>query len=213
MVNYNGSSIYNDNVGGGLPPGEEIIEGVVYKTVEIGGMVWTAENLDLVFPTMLLNQAGYSSEDRRGNYYNNDQVTYGRTGKRYGILYNFGAVSYMQANRDSFFPGWHIPTKEEWEALILAAGGTDIAGEHLKNETGWDGMGNGDNIFGFSALPAGDYDGNFYDDGSSAYFWTATPRSTFNAYHALLKGGSYTDAVIGEQQKGYQYSIRLVKDP
>jgi len=106
-------------------------DGKTYKTVKIGGQIWMAENLN------------YECEGSQ--YYRDDP----ERGKKYGRLYDW------EAARKACPPGWHLPSKEEWETLVNSAGGTEIAGKYLKAAIGWGSSGNGTDDYGFSALPGG----------------------------------------------------------
>lgn len=186
-------------------PASNNIGGRVYNTVIIGGKEWMAENLDFKFSGLAFGQSGTSSREPRGNYYQNNSSSYGK----YGILYNWIAVKYLNDHKAELIPGWHVPTKDEWDALATAVGGTSVAGTKLKSTTDWS-SGAGTDDYGFSALPAGRYTGSFGDLGSYAYFWTSVEYGDYNAYdHYFGTGESMT---LDHSGKSCQYSVRLVKD-
>ena len=185
-------------------PAGNTIGGRTYRSVIIGGKEWLAENLDFKFSGLAFGQSGTSSSEPRGNYYQNNSSSYGK----YGILYNWIAVKYLEDNKSSLIPGWHVPTTAEWDALATAVG-TSVAGTKLKSTTDWS-SGAGTDINGFSALPAGGYSGSFYDLGSRAYFWAATERSSSLAYYRYFNTGASMGSDTND--KYYQYSVRLVKD-
>jgi uncharacterized protein (TIGR02145 family) len=142
----------------------------IYKYVTIAGKKWMAENLNF--------------DDGTYNYswcynYEADSCT------KYGRLYSWGRASGVCPS------GWHLPTREEWGDLAIAAGGTGVrgiegtAGRALKSTTGWKSMsdgrsGGGTDEFGFSALPGGAYYNGFSDvdcswcGGTYGRWWTAT---------------------------------------
>jgi uncharacterized protein (TIGR02145 family) len=186
-------------------PAGNTIGGRTYRSVIIGGKEWLAENLDFKFSGLAFGQSGTSSSEPRGNYYQNNSSSY----DKYGILYNWTAVKYLEDNKSSLIPGWHVSTTAEWDALATAVGGTSVAGTKLKSTTDWP-SGAGTDNYGFSALPAGHYNGSFEGLGSDASFWMATEYSSSRAY------GRYflTDASMhsGDYEKYNQYSVRLVKD-
>ena len=117
--------------------------------------------------------------------------------------------------------GWHLPSYEEWDELITAVGGMDIAGKVLKSQTGWysDG-GNGTDAYGFAALPAGNRDENtnFVSDGNDARFWSATEYDSAEANIMALRYFSYNgsvasdDAILSWSGKNAGYSVRCLKD-
>lgn len=197
------------------PPQETVtIGGRAYPVVTIGSQKWIAENLDYKYSGLTVGPAGTSTTMKLANYYNNDEATYGVNGNKYGLLYNWSAVKYLNDNRSTLCPGWHVPSKSEWETLFEAVGGSEVAGTKLKSTEGWN-SGNGDGSTAFSALPSGQrhigssevYFGN---KGSVAFIWTTTLYGTNARYHVSF----YTSAgiTIDEYNTKNQYSIRLVKD-
>lgn len=186
-------------------PTSNVIGGRTYRSVIIGGKEWLAENLDFKFSGLAFGQSGTSSSEPRGNHYQNNSSSYGKN----GILYNWIAVKYLEDNKSSLIPGWHVPTTAEWDALATAVGGTSVAGTKLKSTTDWS-SGAGTDDYGFSALPVGNYNGSFNDLGSLAYFWTATEYGSSYAYRRFFNTGASMNSNYGS--KDYQCSVRLVKD-
>lgn len=168
--------------------------------------------MDYKFDGLVVGQ-GSSDSEPRANYYQNDEATYGVTGNKYGLLYNWTAVKYLEDHKSELIPGWHVPTTEEWDALATAVGGSDVAGTRLKSTTGWT-SGNGTDDFGFSAFPAGYYvTGSFYGLGTGAYFWTATEHSS-TPYRKAYAHYFYTGASMNSYNYPVEdgYPLRLVKD-
>lgn len=154
------------------------------KTVKIGNQIWMSKNLAI---------------DDGG-----DGITINQeTGEHY---YTWDAAKRVSEK----IKGWHLPTIAEWDFLAANAGGREVCGNKLKAVSGWDDDGNGTDDFGFSALPAGGYNGSFGSLGSNAYFWTATEDSSSSAYRRYF----YTGASMNSNcnYKNGQYSVRLVKD-
>jgi len=112
-----------------------------YKTVKIGEQVWMAENLNY--------KIAYCDKYGCSKCYE-DKTAYC---DKYGRLYNW------ETAMKSCPAGWHLPSKAEWEVLVTTAGGEKIAGKYLKATSGWNDYagksGNGEDKFGFSALPGG----------------------------------------------------------
>lgn len=195
------------------------IGGRQYRTCTIGGMVWLAENLDYKFQVsgsqISLNPQGTPFTPAAW-YYNRDELNYGIDGTyKCGLLYNWHAVKYLNDNRATLIPGWHVPSDTEWANLATEIGGASTAGTKLKakNNTvtsnwpsGWGGTDN----YGFTALPAGCYDGRFYTVGSNSFFWTATENSSSSAYYRYLVTGASMSSSYDD--KYYGYSVRLVAD-
>lgn len=154
------------------------------KTVKIGDQIWMNKNLAI---------------DDGG-----DGITINQeTGEHY---YTWDAANRVAEK----IKGWHLPTIAEWDFLAANAGGREVCGAKLKATSGWDDDGNGTDDFSFSALPAGGYGGSFNDLGSYAYFWTATENNSSNAYYRYFGTGASMYSL--NDDKYYQYSVRLVKD-
>ncbi len=106
--------------------------------------------------------------------------------------------------------GWHLPSREEWNALATTSGGK-AAGKALKSTDGWNENGNGTDKYGFSALPGGGrgFDGNFYGAGSYGDWWTATGDGSDGAYNRGIRynGDNMDERDIG---KNYGISVRCV---
>ena len=185
------------------------IGGRTYPTVTIGNQEWLAENLDFKFTGCAIGQ-GSSSSEPRANYYSNSESTYGVDGNKYGLLYNWIAVKYLEDHKSELIPGWHVPTTAEWDALATAVGGSGVAGTKLKSTTGWS-SGNGDGSYGFAAFPAGgQLSGSFYGLNSSAVFWPANESSSSDAYTRYFDTGASMNSYYDNKSSGY--SVRLVKD-
>lgn len=172
-------------------------DGKTYKTVKIGSQVWMAENLNY-------ESSGSFCE---GNKPENCED--------YGRLYTWSVAGYVCPD------GWHLPSFEEWQTLIMATGGASKARKALKSTSGWyEGL-DGSDSYGFAAYPAG-YAGNYRDelffvddDGGYAHFWCATEffsdRESEES-RAYVMELSYSDAVLLDVYKSYAFSIRCVKD-
>lgn len=186
------------------------IGGRTYRTVTINGVTWLAENLDYKASEIAIGPDGSPSTPAAW-YYNNSEATYGVNGNKYGLLYNWHAVKHLNDNRVTLMPGWHVPTKGEWDALANAVGGSGDAGTKLKANSGWD-SGNGSDDFGFSVFPAGTrYSGSFYNVGGDTHFWTATETSSTLAYNYGFSTGASMD-LNNNNKTNNAYSVRLVKD-
>lgn len=191
-------------------PASNNIGGRVYNTVIIGGKEWLAENLDFKFSGLAYGRPGTSSSEPRGNYYRNDESTYGANGNKYGLLYNWIAVKYLEDNKSQLIPGWHVPTTAEWDALATAVGGSGVAGTKLKSTTGWD-SGNGDGSTAFSAFPAGYYNSSgFFNVGANTYFWTSNELDSNRSYVRIFSTSANMQS--NYFNKDYLISVRLVKD-
>jgi uncharacterized protein (TIGR02145 family) len=172
-----------------------------YKYVTIIGKKWMAENMNFETPS------------DSWCYYNNAANC-----TNYGRLYTWNTAMTVCPS------GWHLPTREEWGDLAIAAGGTGTygatgtAGKALKSTTGWNYNGNGidsygTDSYGFKALPGGDRysGGSFNGVGDYGRWWTATENNASGAYG---RGMNYNYGSVVENTYGKEYglSVRCVGD-
>jgi uncharacterized protein (TIGR02145 family) len=188
------------------------IDGNVYRTVKIGNQIWLAENLKVKkyrdgteIPNAIDNYQWPGQSSGAWCYYNNDSGN----GETYGALYNWQAVN---DSRNLAPEGWHVPTDEEWQELADYLGGSSVAGKKLKTTSGWSNNGNGIDEVGFGAFPGGyrNY-GGFYEMRGTAYFWSSSEGSSYDAWGRLLNG---SDNGIGRLywDKTWGFSVRCVRD-
>lgn len=177
-------------------------DGLVYKTKKIGKQVWMAQNLNYADSTKTPSLAN-------GSWCYNDEPEYC---KLLGRLYNWTAA------KDVCPDGWHLPSYDEWKVLESKFGGQIMAGQYLKAQAG-SLSNNGDDEFGFSALPAG---GRFIDDsehdkvnylylGDNAFFWSSTPENDDYAYRMNIPYSSNTTNIRSIKKK-YGHYVRCVRD-
>jgi len=194
-------------------------DGKVYKIVKIGNQIWMAENLN------------YNAPGSQCYSY------------KYGRLYDWKtALKICPA-------GWHLPNDDEWQALFDFVGGIEVAGKKLKTRIGWNfeekredpknwrqfifedrnGFnGNGEDAYGFSALPGGygnftnvDYDSNMRelrsfderlimkDVGDSGYWWSKGRHlKDIHSWQICRRD----DNPYRSDLKPYLLSVRCVKD-
>lgn len=174
------------------------------------GHEWLALNLDLVWDGLTVKTSGASVVNtQQAMYYNYDDATYGWGGLKRGLLYNHYAVGLLQGNRSTLCPGWHVPTKDEFDALVTAIGGSSN-GSKLKSTTGWRSL-NGTDDYGFAGYPSGSFNGSFgYIDYILA-LWCLTNSGTASAYSFRLSDQNNNISISLEDRR-IQYSIRLIKD-
>ena len=136
-------------------------DGEIYRTCRIGNQIWMAENLR------------YRCKKGGSDAYNNDASNV----QKYGRLYKWDVA------KEACPPGWHIPSKEEYEAMVKYVKKEYDVGDALRSVEWNDGM----DVFGFSAVPSGYYgysksefsseeeyfdtETSFYNIGNSACLW------------------------------------------
>ena len=217
-------------------------DGQTYRTVKICGQVWMAENLNYAYTGVPYKFDSYTS-DSTSWCYDNDPANCAKYGRLYTWAAAMDSVGEWSTNgkgcgldntcsvasagsatlvRGICPKGWHLPSNDEWKALIVAVDGSitkytssNTAGSKLKSQTGWtacSGITNED-AFGFSALPAG-YRGNggdYYSEGNDARFWSSTVPGSDYAYFMELY--FYIDsASLYNNYKCNGFSVRCVKD-
>lgn len=176
-----------------LELGQSIIhdaQGNAYRTVNIGGKVWMAENLRTVTGNSMC-------------YYNNPDNCI-----KYGRLYDWFTA------RMTCPQGWHLPSRDEWIQLANFLGGLNVAGGKLKSITGWNLPNIGaTNESGFSALPTGFryVDGSFRELGNLAYFWSSTNTGVNSVFSVIARQDGILRIGYGSPS-GYLFPCRCVKD-
>jgi uncharacterized protein (TIGR02145 family) len=198
------------------------IGGRKYKYVQIGNLLWLAENLDYKFSGCDIGPTGSPSTPAAW-YYNNDEATYGIDGTyKCGLLYNGYAALYLENHKSSLLPdGWRVPLKSDLQSLpdtLGSWGAQQVMAEPDSISQGypptsWEGT----NEYGFSASPSGyrDSGATFKDFNTSFYIWSAT--SLDSSYITSLKiglqgSGWYFNLGDYYYYKSTSLSIRLVKD-
>lgn len=203
-----------DEIGGG--GGDTVvIGGKTYRTTTIGNQIWLAENLDLTWDGLTVGLYNSELTSPAAVYYNNDALTYGWNGARKcGLLYNYYAAAYIETNKSTLIPGWHLPTYDEWMDLVYDESvdafrpSTQLNASNVSWAPTWGGA----DTYGFSALPGGFYcavpEDGFDEMGEKTYFWTATP------YGNKIYDFYFDNSDISNEysDKCYGYSIRLIKD-
>lgn len=157
----------------------------VYKTVKIGAQTWMAENLNYAYLKPSKDQ------DSSSWCYNNEPDSCAKYGRFYTWDAAVACDSFERSrtdcliyykNKNYLFQGlcpnnWHVPSNQEWYELSKFA--NDFA-NHLKSKNGWLNDGNGLDVLGFNALPAGEYgiEYKFTEFSEGKYQWTGVGMLT-----------------------------------
>ncbi|MDY6327298.1 MAG: FISUMP domain-containing protein, partial [Bacteroidales bacterium] len=210
----------------------------VYNTVRIGNQCWMKENLRTTkYADGSTITAGGNNESSTERYYY-DYTTSGIDSVQRGYLYNWAAVM-NGAESSNAAPsgvqgicptGWHVPSYAEWMVLLpylnsqnqyLCESVNELLAKSLASSTGWNSSNNQcavgnnqstNNLTGFSAVPAGYYDGStLLGAGECAEFWSSTQVDNDLARYLNLY---YDHAAVnrGQCNKNYANSVRCVKD-
>jgi len=199
-------------------------------TVKIGDQVWMKENLNC-------NVSG-------SKCYNDDPANCATYGRLYDWAtamalpsdcnYESCASQIGSKHRGICPSGWHIPSYADWDKLMHYVDGSigspygtsspyssPTAGRYLKATSGWnwndydDIPGNGEDTYGFSALPGGDgyVGGTFGSVGNYSYWWSA---SEYVGYYAYRWSMHYDDEGVRssshEIKSAWYYSVRCLQD-
>lgn len=198
------------------------VDGNFYPSVVLGnGQEWMTKNLRTtrysngdVIP-QISNPVDWGSATGPGwCYYDNDPSN----NNVYGKIYNWYAMSdnYNYPNTRNICPnGWHIPALNEWQALVNYAGGTNVAGGHLK-ETGflhWGSPNTGaTNLTGFTGVPSGyrQHNAQFWSLGTQFTLWiTGNPTAPgFNSPYPYVPSLSYVYAKVLTSTTGDLSKVR-----
>jgi len=189
-----------------------------YKTVVIGTQTWMARNLN------------YAAEGSKciDNLESNCTI--------YGRLYdwktamalpdscnNYSCASEISQKHQGICPnGWHIPSNADWNILMKfvnlnCSDNSNYcvnAGRYLKATSGWSYSGNGEDKYGFSALPGGygELYGGFYGVGDIGIWWSATEGD--NGDYAFSRGMNSSPEGVRYyyDDKPRLYSVRCLLD-
>lgn len=196
-------------------------DGKMYITIAYGSDCWMAENL---------NYGQYTTSDTQAvihsNMFNDGNVQkYGANNDSmncvsYGGLYEWNELmNYNSSDPHGICPpGWHVATDAEWQAMIIASGGTfsgnrGTGANDLKALGEGVGADTGTNASGFGAKAHGDRDGYgiFYGLHMRSIFWTSSATS-FMPYQYTL--WAENDTIYRYNDAGLEtgFSCRCVKD-
>jgi uncharacterized protein (TIGR02145 family) len=154
-----------------------------YGKVDIGGQIWMTENLNC-------NVTGSKCNGNKSANCN-----------EYGRLYDWETAMELCHN------GWHLPSAEEWEQLKDYIENENdcsaCAGKYLKA--------NGDNPYGFSALPGGSWVGDFEGTGYTGYWWSSESNND-RAFGRSIDYSNFEGLNSYNNSKTSLYSVRCVQN-
>jgi uncharacterized protein (TIGR02145 family) len=187
-------------------------EGTSYKTIVIGRQTWMAENLKATKLNDGKEISNETDEYKWGKlsspaycWFRNDRDKYR---KRMGALYNYYTVETGKLCPQ----GWHVPSKDEWTALIEFLG--PEAGGKMK-VTGtdyWHAPNLGaTNESGFCGLPSSYRSDQFGDADRISYYWSSTSDGDIDAFRSYLNC-DYSDLKCTSYKKTHGNSVRCLKD-
>lgn len=179
--------------------GPLMIDGLPYRTVIMpDGREWMAENLQAAQGT--------------ATFYLNNEKSYGRSDSNFGRLY-LGEEARAVADR---VPGWHLPSKDEWESLFTACGSEYM--KKLRAKAQWPSGYEGSDDYGFTFFASGRLRvGIAYESANqTAYFWSDTGDSS-HMYAGTMNYQFYPVSwfnhnLVDTVSTKVAYPVRLIKD-
>jgi uncharacterized protein (TIGR02145 family) len=158
-----------------------------YRSITIGGKVWMAENLNYAVGI--------------GSWCYSLNVLNKMTGKpsegcdEYGRLYTWETAQKVCPD------GWHLPSDEEWNALIQAFGGEPVVKQKTKV----------DKYLDFNAQLGGFRNGFgvFRGIDATGFYWSSSESEDGGSYRRFDKEAFVLWYHAG---KDYGFSVRCVKD-
>ncbi|NCU04942.1 MAG: hypothetical protein GXC73_13230 [Chitinophagaceae bacterium] len=191
------------------------IDGNVYPVIKIANKHWINKNLDVThyrngdtIPQVQDSATWANLTTGAWCYYENQTAN----GTTYGKLYNWYA---MNDPRGIAPEGWHVPTNDEWTAMIDSLGGSTVSGGKLKATSLWNSPNTGaTNSSGFNALPGGlRYPFlQFNHKGNWGVWWSSTPSDMSPDLGIFIRLSNDSQEIYGPHpfEKTYGYSIRLI---
>lgn len=184
-------------------------EGPIAEYVTIGNQIWAAKDLEF-------------TDGGSGIVITDDLLDYDDQPLGTKYFYTGTAADRIKDAVAAAYPGWHIPTKAEWDTLVNSLGrykqewvsdGHD-AFDALAATSGWEGH-DGLDTYGFNGRPTGTWQSGRGQQlkGRTLNYWTSTNDGTYQWYINLLSYSSdyYVSASNGQMSTNYA-SIRLIKD-
>jgi uncharacterized protein (TIGR02145 family) len=172
-------------------------DGQKYHTIKIGDQVWMAENLAYipsVYPSK--EQGGIWVYGYEGSDVNEAKAT--ENFKTYGCLYDLGTAS----KKEICPPGWHLPTKEEFEILLK---NVDRSGQDPYHNLTIGGTSGFNALFGGWRFSNGGYN----SIGISASFWSVSRGDVSGAWYCYLSKDS---GMYGYYYESFGFSVRCMRD-
>lgn len=160
------------------------INGQSYRTIEIKGVTWMADNMNL---------------DVKGSHCYNDDM---ENCKKFGRLYTYEAAKSVCPD------GWTLPSSSVFSKLASVVS----ANVHLRSTTSWiDKASRGLNSWGFDAKAAGGRESSgYFDLKTSAYFWLSDTAEDDKALAVWINYYSAPSTVT--RSASDEFSVRCVKE-
>jgi len=154
-----------------------------YNVIKINNTMWMTENLNY-------NAKGSLCYENKSENCN-----------KYGRLYDWDVAQTVCPSP------WRLPNHNDWISLIEGSGGLS-AGKKLKSKQNW----NGEDSYGFSALPSGfTKSQGFAEIGEKGYWWTSDASNSSYGKHKYMSS-DLEGVYHSEYPKSVGLSVRCVMD-
>jgi len=187
------------------------IDGNKYKSIVVGNQEWLTKNLHVsrfnngdTIP-FVDNDSDWENIELPAYWYSSSSKKY----RKEGSLYNWYVVNDI---RNVCPKGWHVPDDSEWTVLINFLGGSNKAGEILKNKKTFFSENKrikinfNANLNGYKA-----FDGEFCDYGVKSSWWTSSENVSNTAWNRFVYSNSKS-VFRDDEIKQSGLSIRCVKN-
>ena len=187
------------------------IDGNKYKSIIVGEQEWLSKNIlvtrfnngDSI--QFVENDTDWENIETPGFWYPSSS----KKNRKDGCLYNYYVVNDA---RNVCPKGWHVPDDSEWTTLINFLGGSNKAGEILKNKKTFLSENKrikinfNANLNGYKA-----FDGEFCDFGVKSSWWTSSENVSNTAWNRFVYSNSKS-VFRDDEIKQSGLSIRCVKN-
>ncbi len=212
--NFTKDEVFNSDVQYGEL--KDARDGHVYKTVTVGSQVWMAEDLAfeyLVNDKPYANYCGSDSCKILGRYYTwaaamDSAGIFGTTGKGCGMGKK---CSPTYPVRGICPEGWHVPTNQEYNSMLLYVGGPYAAILKIKSQVGWEDSVVSSDIYGLSFLPGGRSPTiGKTNEVNETFSWTSSEYD--EKYAAWFLMSNYSADIVYNHTKNMANAVRCIKD-
>lgn len=187
------------------------IDGNKYKSIIVGDQEWLSKNLlvtrfnngDTI--PFVVNDSEWENIESPAYWH----ATSSKNIKKDGRLYNWYVVN---DSRNICPSGWHVPDDSEWTLLINSLGGSNKAGDILKNKKPFLSENKrikinfNANLNGYKA-----FDGEFCDYGVKSSWWTSSENVSNTAWNRFIYSNSKS-VFRDDEIKQSGLSIRCIKN-
>jgi uncharacterized protein (TIGR02145 family) len=198
-------------------------EGHIYSTVRLGKQEWMNRNLETRYfsngdwigttgtPTLNTEQEDKPLYQWAFNYHEDHPELLAFEGRLY--------TWYTATDSRKICPsGWHLPSIDEWNELLVHLGGDALTTRDFKwsFNYSWDSMLNTGStegsfnaqIVGFRTVTGQFQYGSYY----GTYWWSATEATSANSYTVYCRPSDIEKVIQTDNNKKNGFSVRCVKD-